>query len=265
MNKDFRMYFATFLLFVLLLSACATNASPSASAETRETLYQVSTINSLMAGNYDGIKTAAQISNKGDFGIGTFDALEGEMVLLDGQFYQVKDSGKVESPNTSIKLPFTAVTFFDADITQDVSQIKDLDALKATLDKMIVEKDKFYAIKVAGSFSQVKVRSVPKQQKPYPVLSEVTKNQPVFDYENVKGTLVGFWCPDYVGGVNVPGYHLHFISDDRSQGGHLLNVNISNASIKLDETRSFEMELSDNAQLESSITDTKSEIEKVEK
>lgn len=244
----------------MALTACAQSSLP----ETRDTLYQVSTIDSLMAGNYDGIKTAGQVLKKGDFGIGTFDALDGEMVMLNGRIYQVKDSGMVEKPSAEIKLPFTAVTYFDADATQTVDQVQDLDTLKAILDKLIVKKDRFYAIRVDGLFSKVEVRSVPRQQKPYRILSEVTKNQPVFDYENVRGTLVGFWCPAYVGSVNVPGYHLHFISEDFTKGGHLLNVSFTNASVTLDETRFFEMELGENSQQAGGIADPQGEIDKVE-
>jgi acetolactate decarboxylase len=253
------------LLSSILLSACTKNDAPVSTSETRDTLYQVSTINSLMAGNYDGIESVTQISKKGDFGIGTFDSVDGEMVMLNGIIYQIKASGKVETPDGAVKLPFSAVTYFDVDTSQDVTQVQNLDALKAVLDKMIVKKDRFYAIKVDGLFSQIKARSVPKQQKPFPILSEVTKKQAVFNYENVKGTLVGFWCPDYVGSVNVPGYHLHFISDDRTKGGHLLDVSFSNANIQMDESPFFQMELGENTQQVGGIKDTQGEIDKVEK
>ena len=264
MKSHLRLFTAIILLSGLVLSACAAN-TPTSSAEARDTLYQASTLNSLMAGNYDGVEPASEMLKHGDLGLGTFDKLDGEMIVLDGKVYQAKADGKVATPQSSIELPFLAVTYFDADINQETGAIESLDALKALLDQLIVKKDRFYAIRIDGTFETVEVRSVPAQEKPYPILSEVTKNQAVFDYQNVKGTLVGFWCPDYVGGVNAPGYHLHFISDDRSMGGHLLAVKISSATIKLDETASFEMELGDNNVQGGNITDIQSEIEKVEK
>ncbi len=264
--KDHRSLPGLFLVFnLLMLAACSKAETVNANPEVRDTLYQVSTIGSLMAGNYDGIKTVEQVSQKGDLGIGTIDGLDGEMLMLEGVVYQVKDSGAVVKPGADATVPFTAVTFFDTDLSQNIEQVQNLDDLKAILDKMIIKKDRFYAFRIDGLFNTVQVRSVPKQSKPYPVLSEVTKKQAVFNYENLKGSLIGFWCPDYVGSVNVPGYHLHFISDDRTKGGHLLNVNISQATAKLDETRFFEMELGETAQKNANFTDTQKEIDRVEK
>jgi acetolactate decarboxylase len=260
-----RLPVLSMLCLFTILAACTPAASAPVAAEARDTLYQVSTIGSLMAGNYDGIKTVKQVSSRGDIGIGTIDGLDGEMLMLDGVVYQVKDSGVVEKPGPDVTIPFTAVTYFDVDATEKTGEVQNLDDLKALLDKMIIKKDRFYAFRIDGTFKTIQVRSVPKQVKPYPILSEVTKKQAVFNYENVKGSLIGFWCPDYVGSVNVPGYHLHFISDDHTKGGHLLYVAISDATVKMDETRFFEMELPESAQLDAGITDAQKEIDKVEK
>jgi acetolactate decarboxylase len=248
------------ILFSLGLASCSAPATP----EARDTLYQVSTINSLMAGNYDGIKTIQDISKKGDTGIGTFDTLDGEMVMIDGIVYKVKSSGVVEKPDVKVTLPFSAVTYFDVDNSTDLGPVKNLDDLKAALDKMIVKKDRFYAFRVDGTFATVQTRSVPAQQKPYPILSEVTKKQAVFNFENVKGSLIGFWCPDTVGSINVPGYHLHFISDDRTKGGHLLNISFDSAKAMIDETRFFEMEIGESSAV-GNINNAGEEINKVEK
>lgn len=249
-----------FCLFSLVLASC----SGSVSAESRDTLYQISTINSLMAGNYDGIRPIQDVAKKGDTGIGTFDMLDGEMVLIEGTVYKVKASGQVEKPEAKITIPFSSVTFFDADSSIDLGNINNLDELKAALDKMIVKKDRFYAFRIDGTFTTIQTRSVPAQQKPYPILSEVTKNQAVFNYGNVNGSLVGFWCPETVGSINVPGYHLHFISDDRTMGGHLLNISFKTAKAASDETRFFEMELGDAAAA-GTINNAGEEMDKVEK
>jgi len=225
----------------LVLAGCAGGAA----LQERETLYQVSTISLLMAGNYDGVQKLDALKTHGDVGIGTFNALDGEMVMLDGVVYRVKDSGKVERPADGETTPFSAVTFFDADVSQELGGVQGLDALKAQLEQWITQKNVFYALRIDGHFDTVKVRSVPRQEKPYPLLTEVTKNQPVFTYQNVEGTLIGFWCPEYVGGINVAGFHLHFLSGDRTQGGHVLDVSLANGKAMLDATRSFEMHLVD--------------------
>jgi acetolactate decarboxylase len=242
-----RIAFAIGLVFCLLLTACTSPLAGIVSSQAHKTLYQVSTLNSLSAGNFDGIKTVQEVLQEGDFGLGTFDGLNGEMVLLDGQMYQVKDSGKVEIPTASTTLPFAAVTFFNADRSEDISQAQNFNALKADLDQLILNKDRFYAIRVDGVFNQIQVRSESQQQKPYPSLTDALKNQDVFNYKNVKGTLVGFWCPDDIGTLNVVGYHFHFISDDRSQGGHVLDVSINTATVKLDEISFVSIDLGDDA------------------
>ncbi|MCL6449529.1 MAG: acetolactate decarboxylase [Armatimonadetes bacterium] len=101
----------------------------------------------------------------------------------------------------------------------------------------------FYAIRIDGTFSYVKTRSVPEQAKPYPPLAEVTKNQPVFEMRNVRGTVAGFYCPPYVEGLNVPGYHLHFVAEDRRQGGHLLECSFQEGKVQMDQTREFYLTL----------------------
>lgn len=229
----------------------------------RDTLYQVSTLNSLLVGNYDGLQTVSELKANGDIGIGTFDALDGELVMIDRKVYKVKDTGKVEEMEDSVKIPFAAVTFFDEDSSKELVDINDFDSLKKELDSLIENKDLFYAIKVDATFNYVKTRSVPKQEKPYPVLSEVTKNQPTFEYTEVKGSLVGFWCPEYVGGINVPGYHLHFISDDRTKGGHLLEVDFDKANVYMDITEGFTMQLSQESVF-GNIADMEEEIRNVE-
>ena len=244
MKPLFRIIFVLELACGLLLTSCATPIGVP--PLERENIYQVSTLNSLTARNFDGIKTVQQVLQKGDFGVGTFDGLNGEMVLVDGKIYQVKDSGKVETPAVTATLPYAVVTYFDADITKDLNQVPNFAALQKDIDPLIVKKDRFYAIRIDGVFSQIKVRSESQQQKPYPTLTDALKNQSVFTYENVKGTLVGFWCPDDIGTLNAIGYHLHFISADHSQGGHVLEVSINNATVKLDETPHFDLDLSDS-------------------
>jgi acetolactate decarboxylase len=237
------------------------------SPQDQEVLWQASTINALLDGAYDGQVSMARLKESGNLGIGTFEALDGEMIVLDGSVYKARYDGTVEKVDDLQTTPFASVTVFNEDERVDDASFATYDALKKTLDAMIKNPNLFYAFKISGDFSYVKVRSVPPQQKPYPPLAEVTKNQPTFEYQNVKGHLVGFWCPSYVNGINVPGYHLHFISEDKTMGGHLLEVNIKNATIMADQTPSFQMTLPEddgfaNLKLEEDKTE---ELEKVEK
>jgi acetolactate decarboxylase len=143
----------------------------------------------------------------------------------------------------SALVPFAFVTHFEADIVQDLGAVSSVDDLKKALEKLLPHKDAFYAVRLSGTFNKIQVRSVPKQTQPYPELKEAIKNQVVFDYQNIKGTLVGLWSPDYVGGINVPGPHLHFISEDLTLGGHLLDLDLASGQLSLDETRSLDLVL----------------------
>jgi len=139
----------------------------------------------------------------------------------------------------SIKTPFATVTFFDTDQKEQLHQEMNFKELEHYLDTVLPTVNAFYAIKIEGVFSYMKTRSVPAQQKPYPKLAEVAKNQPVFEFQDISGTMVGFRCPSYVDGINVPGYHLHFISSSREAGGHVLDFSVQEAVTAIDYTSQF--------------------------
>ena len=212
----------------------------------RETVHQVSMLSALLEGQYDGLVSFLELKKYGDTGIGTFEGLDGEMIELDGRFYQVKADGAAYPVADTMKTPFASITYFQADHAQAINEEINFKQLQAHIDSMIANKNIFYALKVTGNFKYVKTRSVPGQQKPYPPLAEVTKNQPTFEFNNVEGTLVGFLCPSYVEGMNVPGYHVHFLNSDKNAGGHLLDFTMSSGQVEVDATPNFFMRLPDN-------------------
>jgi acetolactate decarboxylase len=212
----------------------------------RDTLYQVSTIQALSAGDYDGQSSLCALERHGDFGIGTFQGLEGEMVVLDGNFYQVKVDGQAYLVNEAAQIPFAQVTFFDTNKVFTVDTELNYADLKQYLDKLLPSKNIFYAIKISGRFKYVKTRSVPKQAKPYPDLDQAVKGQKVFEFNDIEGTVVGFRSPEYSKNFSVGGYHLHFINPDRKSGGHLLDFQASGVKIEIDETSDFHVSLPTN-------------------
>ncbi len=210
--------------------------------EDQDTLYQVSTIQNLSAGGYEGSLTLGQLENQGDFGIGTFNRLDGEMIVLNNTVYQVKSNGTIINPSEYEKIPFVMLTYFDAYNTTNVNNSNGSD-LENSLNKSFPQNNIFYAIKIEGNFSYIKARSVPEQNPPYKNLTEVIKNQTVFEFKNINGTIVGFWCPDNLGGINNPGFHFHFISQNKTEGGHILEFAVSNATMQLDDTPKFYMNI----------------------
>jgi len=156
---------------------------------------------------------------------------------LDGILYQVKGDGSVTIPEDSRLMPFGDCTLFDNDLRRTMKHIASFEIFSKTLEANFADKQIFYAIRADGVFKTIRVRSCDKQTKPYRPLAEATKLQHEYTYENVRGTLVGFWCPPTVpGSMSVPGFHLHFISDDRKRGGHVLDFQADTLNIILDPT-----------------------------
>jgi acetolactate decarboxylase len=238
---------AGFIFLLLVIFALPVMA---AGAADREVVYQTSTIDALLAGMYDGKVSLAELRQHGDIGLGTFDRLDGEMVMLEGNIYQITADGAVHLMRRGTT-PFAAVTFFDKDQSAAIGREKSMAELTTYLDHIIATKSRFYAIRIDGTFKYIKARSVPAQSKPYPKLVEVTSHQPVFEFRYIKGTLVGLRCPYYVKGVNVPGYHFHFISADRKRGGHVLDCVIERGLATLDETSQFHLFLPKDAVFDS--------------
>jgi len=215
--------------------------SPTPHAARSDTLVQISTIDAILNGVYDGVMDYGELKTHGDFGIGTFAGLDGEMVARDGAFYQVKADGVAYAVDDAMETPFASVTFFLADMEKPLPADMDYAQLQAFLDGLLPTENIFYAVRVEGTFSYMKTRSVPGQQKPYPPLVEVTAQQPIFEFDDVAGTIVGFRSPPYVTGINVPGYHLHFLTSDAGAGGHILDFKIKQANAAIDFTDGFLM------------------------
>jgi len=208
---------------------------------------QVNTIDSLLAGVYDGNVTLAELGRSGDCGIGTFDRLDGEMLLLDGVFYQVGSDGKVRRPPGGVTTPFAAVVQFEPELTEVLGP-GSYAGVRDRIDALIPTRNLFAAVRLHGTFRKMRTRSVPAQTKPYPPLAEVTKHQPEFELENVRGTVFGFRLPQYVKGINVPGYHLHFIDDDHTCGGHILGFELESGVLSLETLHRFTMILPENSE-----------------
>jgi len=232
---------AHFLLLVTLLIITIGASGCLSLPKDKDVLFQTSMLSVLSEGVYDGDVTFEDLKRRGDFGIGTLNGLDGEMVAVASEFYQIKADGKAYPVEGSMKTPFAVVTFFEPDKAISLDKVLDYGQLSQYLDSMLPTKNIFYAIRVEGAFSYIKARSVPAQSKPYPSLAEALKGQTTFEFHDVTGTLVGFWCPAYVEGINVPGYHFHFITSDRQNGGHLFDCETENVKIEIDYTSKFFM------------------------
>jgi acetolactate decarboxylase len=213
------------------------------------TLFQTSTIDALLEGKYDGDINFAEIQERGDFGLGTLDALDGEMIAVDGSFYQVRADGQAYAIDRGMRTPFAVVTFFEANLYRILETPMDFEEFGAYLDQLIGSETSCFAVRVDGYFEHVKTRSVPRQRKPYPPLAEVVKSQPTFELYDVGGSLLGFRFPHYAQGINVAGYHFHFITADRSAGGHVLEFRLAYGELRVDREADLRLELPPGVEL----------------
>jgi len=224
---------------ILVLSLCLVIAGMAVflvrllSYRDKDTLYQISTINALMKGCYEGNVNISELKKHGDFGIGTFNDLDGEMVEIDHEFYQIKSDGRSYEAKDSLQTPFCMVVFFNAGREIMVNELLDCKKLENLIDAGLSTKNIPYAVRIDGKFDYVKLRSVPRQKRPYPPLAEAAKGQSVFELYDISGTIVGFRIPEYLEKINVAGYHWHFITKDRKNGGHLFACQMVSGCIRI--------------------------------
>ncbi len=183
-------------------------------------VYLSAPVNAMLKGFYEESTTLGDLRKHGDFGLGTFNNLDGEMVMLDSVIYQLHADGKTYPVDDQVQTPFACVTFYSPSVVEEIEGTLDFNAFNAILNRLLPSDNMLYAIRIDGLFKQVKVWSVARQDN-YQPLVEDEKNRPVFEYENINGVLAGFYTPKFIRALNFPGFHLHFLTNDRKYGGHL--------------------------------------------
>lgn len=207
------------------------------------TAFQAGTLDALMAGGFDGDVTIGEVLAHGDLGIGTVEHLGGELVIVDGRPFLVDAAGVVTDVAHATRTPFAVVVPFNPQVDGELRRCDGLDAVRNAVDGLAPDGAELLAIRVDGEFTGLKLRSVAAQTPPYVSLAEVTAHQSEFTIDGAVGSLVGFRFPDASAGIEVPGYHLHFIADDRTQGGHVLDVSIVSGRVRLDAGSELHVEL----------------------
>ncbi|WP_445228203.1 acetolactate decarboxylase [Corynebacterium sp. H78] len=190
-------------------------------------------MSALLDGIYDGEMTIGEILGHGNFGIGTFDGLDGEMVILDGVCWQLRGDGSASRATMDQRSPYTVVTNFVPHIVRQAPQNIVRKDITPIIDRMVPSQNFMYALRITGEFEWVKTRTVVKQQKPYPKMVEATESDASVDFTNVRGTIAGFRTPVYEKGISVPGCHVHFLDDDHTAGGHVLDFKLREGTIEL--------------------------------
>ena len=261
---------ATFLAFALLFNTAIAAEIPPLKLQ-RDVLYQVALLQSLTMGYFDGSISVGELKKHGDTGIGTFEGLDGEMIFLDGVVYRANQDGKINVVADDVRVPFANVAFFHLNDAGGGSLYRFKS--KADIEESLTGTVKMgganspHMIKIHGDFNSITVRSEAKQEKPYPTLvAALQATQKEFTFKNIKGTIVGLYCPDYMSSLNSTGWHFHFISDDKKIGGHVLEMDIKNANYELEKFDDFVLGLpyEDNFQELNFNQDLKEDIRKAE-
>ncbi len=197
-------------------------------------IFQTSTVAALLDGAYEGDVTFGELARHGDLGLGTLNGCDGEMIAVEGRFFRADANGDVRAVGADEQTPFAVLARFDPAHRFEVGgggEALDFDGLCAAIDERVGHPEIVHAVRIDGDFERLHLRSVPKQEPPYRPLAEVLADQSIFDFGGEAGTIVGFRFPDFGEGVEIAGYHLHFISADRTRGGHVLDLRTGSAPV----------------------------------
>jgi acetolactate decarboxylase len=252
---------------LLLLLFLASSVLPVQAGQILDNkAFQYGTIDGLLAGAYDGEFSVGDLERKGNFGIGTYNRVDGEMILVDGVAYKAKSDGTVVVARQSELTPFAIVTAFSAASRLALTHEMTLKELEDRIDQQLENKNIFYAIRIDGHLKHISTRAISPQNKPYKTLAEVVTTQSVFNYEDANGVLIAFRSPGFSKGFSVPGYHWHFLSDDKQTGGHVLSLTVADSVVQIMPIADIEIKLPTNSQfaITDQTIDRASELKNVE-
>jgi acetolactate decarboxylase len=208
-----------------------------------DSAFQTSSIEALLDGQYEGDLTIGELLTHGDLGLGTVDHLDGELVVLDGEALVVGGDGTVRPAGPDETTPFAVVCPFHPGPPQPLGRQPTFEALTAAIDELVPDRSRVAAIRVDGRVGRARVRSVERQEPPYLPLREVVAHQHEWTLDEVDGSLVGFRFPDETGGLEIAGWHLHLISADRTCGGHVIDVDLTEGDVRIEHLSDFHVEL----------------------
>ncbi len=215
-----------------------------APSTNQDSFYQYSIWWAFVNKIFEGDLSAKELKAKGDIGLGSYNLLDGELIMLDGVLYQATEDGKVHKPEDDKRIVYANAAFFNQDYSYDLPEVESYDDLRAFINEKLPSKNFFYAFKIHGEFTKMKCGGLHKQEPPFKKgLDVLIPERPIFERENFKGTMVGFYCPTFIGNINVAGYHLHFVSDDEEFAGHVMEFKAKNLTLEIDQLHKYQFDL----------------------
>lgn len=207
----------------------------------RHKVFQASLLSALLDGVYDGDLSVGELLEHGDFGLGTFNGLDGEMLVLDGICYRLRADGTVSEVDAAALTPFAVITEFTPEITLPIDHAMTRDEVVAMIESAVGTANYLFAVRVRGRFAEVQTRTVVKQTKPYVGMREAVRDIPALTFTDTLGTVAGFRTPLYERGISVPGGHVHYVDDAHTHGGHVIDFTIETGTVEI--CRGTELEL----------------------
>lgn len=206
-------------------------------------IFQTSLMSGLIAGVYESEMTLGELFSHGDFGLGTFNDLDGELIAFDKEAHHLRSDGSASPTTPDQKTPFAVVTEFKPSVSIELEEGMDSAQIETLIDRIAPSDNHFCTIRIDGEFELVSTRTVPRQERPYKPMLEAIAEQPTFDFKESRGTMAGFRTPSYLQGVNVAGYHIHYITDERDGGGHVLEYKVKHGTLQLGVIRNMKIDL----------------------
>jgi acetolactate decarboxylase len=247
-------------LHLRALTRAALDHDPAA----EHTAVQAGTLSALMAGGYTGDTTIDELLRHGAHGIGTVQSLDGELIVIDGEAWSAHADGSVTRVDGETRTPFAVVTPFRPTVTAALDGPLTLAQLHGAIDAIAPRAGPVIAVRIDGDFRDLSLRSVERQEPPYRPLREIVAHQTEWSITAATGTIIGFRFPDATAGVEVPGHHLHFVSEDRTIGGHVLSLVLDHGTVAIDPCHDLHVELPPGVGLGTPGAVDRDEIAKVE-
>lgn len=231
------------MVLLLLISSCVSRNEKETQVEDlkvlenpyKDTFYQYNIWWGFVNKVFDGDLTVKELKKRGDIGLGSYTQLDGELVMLDGIPYRIREDGSVTIPNDDDEIVYVDAAFFEPEFSFEIDQSVNFDSLRTIINKHLPTLNKFYTFKIKGTFDYIKCGGLNKQEKPYTDgLDVLIPKRPIFEGNNIKGTIIGFYCPEFIGNINVAGYHFHFISEDKLFGGHVMAFETNKLNLQVD-------------------------------
>lgn len=233
-------------------------------------MYQVSTLQALALGYTRTVVRAEELLRKGDTGLGTFEGVDGEMIVMEGHCYRADQDGRVSEVAPETGIPFAAVARLYGEQRFALDGLPNIDSVRSELTERIEGRfglNSMHVVRIDGEFQKVDARSESPYRSHHVTLKRIlSETQKAFLFENIRGSLVGVYFPDYMDGINMPGWHLHFVSEDRTKGGHVFDVSVQTGMAMVDKISSMELDLPKEAAFDTYALkqDLQAEIKSVE-